>query len=447
MKESLTPLVVHISTFLIDCRYKGLSLNTQKNYKNYLDKFISWLKENQKLNLLPHELTEQDVLSYKTYLATDNSKVQSLKLVTQSYYLIALRALLGYLADKGVLCLLSGKIGLPGGYKRPILEVLDNKEIDRLLSLPDVNNLWGLRDRVLLDIIISAGLKVSQLKMLNREDIKGLLSGQSLLRAEKYLDKREDREKALFINYISRKDASRRLTVRSMERIVKHYIKEANLSSKITPESLRWILVKSLFNEKVIIQNIFNHSTEIIQSYPPSVKKDKTASTRKKSFPPWHLVEENISREIEWLQNVISTMPDGYKNKSPLTGCDSCFFRKISSLIVSGKVKTVEYELEKPVIFWGSSFIHKGTSYHGAAWHKDMMDRICHYFEKTGFQVKIQPQLNFGRADLLILGGIKPIFVEVGTVSLFKLWYNFKTMKDAIIVVIPTEKHLIEFNF
>ena len=93
----------------------GLAVKTQKNYKHYLNKFILWLqKENNKTTLLPHEFTTDDIQSYKLYLNRfRNKKGQPLKKVTQNYYLIALRALLGYFVAKDIESLYANKISLP----------------------------------------------------------------------------------------------------------------------------------------------------------------------------------------------------------------------------------------------------------------------------------------------------------------------------------------------
>ena len=115
MKKSEKEIIKHIPDFLDYCEVeKGLADKTQENYKHYLEKFVSWLKKAKKADLKPHELTADDIWAYRLYLSRfQDNKGQSLKKVTQNYYLIALRALLGYFTAKDILSLPADKINLP----------------------------------------------------------------------------------------------------------------------------------------------------------------------------------------------------------------------------------------------------------------------------------------------------------------------------------------------
>lgn len=139
MRESSKPIIEHIPLFLEYCEEMGLSIKTQENYRIYLNKFINWLKKENKNNLLPHELTEEDIRMYKEYLShhTTGQNGLPLKKVTQNYYLIALRALLGYFTAKDIESLLLVKISLLGGIraeKRP--NYLNMEQIEALLAAP-----------------------------------------------------------------------------------------------------------------------------------------------------------------------------------------------------------------------------------------------------------------------------------------------------------------------
>lgn len=114
MIESTTSLIKHIPIFLNYCKNKKkLSEKTQENYNRYLKKFIFWLKENKKETILPHELTENDILRYKLFLANFGKKEsKSLKQISQKYYLIALRALLSYFSVRDIVSLLTDRIKL-----------------------------------------------------------------------------------------------------------------------------------------------------------------------------------------------------------------------------------------------------------------------------------------------------------------------------------------------
>jgi len=104
MLKSSKSVIDHIPNFLDYCQKKGLSINTQKNYQRYLRKFISWLKYKKLEDIKPHELTAENIWNYHLYLSRniDPKTGKSLKKTTQNYYLIALRALLGYFSTKDV---------------------------------------------------------------------------------------------------------------------------------------------------------------------------------------------------------------------------------------------------------------------------------------------------------------------------------------------------------
>jgi len=162
---------------------------------------------------------------------------------------------------------------------------------------------------------------------------------------------------------------------------------------------------------------------------------------------PWHIVEEAINREIEWLRKVIV---EHVIEKVP--GCDECpyTFRKIALLIVTGKIKAKEFIARDGHDLWDDlTQKHgiKGSARHGGSWHKKMMDAITEYFEKQGFEVIPEPFLNKGRADLGIYkDGHMDLFVEVGTTSAYKLWWNLQMLMNSKILLVPDEKRAIEFT-
>ena len=115
MDNSDKPILSHLNDFLdwIDVE-KGLSSKTQENYARFLKRFLDWLKENHLENIKPHELTSEHVWQYRVFLSrqlSPKTKI-SLKKTTQNYYLIALRALLNYFAERDIVSLPSEKIKL-----------------------------------------------------------------------------------------------------------------------------------------------------------------------------------------------------------------------------------------------------------------------------------------------------------------------------------------------
>ncbi len=89
----------------------------------------------------------------------------------------------------------------------------------------------------------------------------------------------------------------------------------------------------------------------------------------------------------------------------------------------------------------------KKISRHGEEWHKKMMDVISSYFRTSDYEVNSEPILHYGRADLgIFMKPPKNIYIEIDTVSLFKLWYNLSVMKNVTFLIIPSENKVIEFN-
>jgi hypothetical protein len=162
---------------------------------------------------------------------------------------------------------------------------------------------------------------------------------------------------------------------------------------------------------------------------------------------PWHMVEEGINRESKWLEGVIEQT-----STSEVPGCDECryTFRKIALLIVTGKIKAKEFIARNGHDLWDDLTQRHGinrSARHGGSWHKKMMDVITEYFEKQGFEVIPEPFLNKGRADLGIYkDGYTDLFIEIGTTSAYKLWWNLQMLMNSKILLVPDEKRAIEFT-
>lgn len=169
-------------------------------------------------------------------------------------------------------------------------------------------------------------------------------------------------------------------------------------------------------------------------------------------YPPWHSVERQIQEEITWLRNSIETFSDEEKY-APIR-CLECLLRKIAVLIVSGRVNATEITRGRGLqSFWSKenlithqNKILKTKVYHGKDWHSKTMERIENHFICQGFEVIREPNLHWGRADLGIYKqGIPNLYIEVGTMSLFKLWINLREMKNFVYLIVPNDIKLIEF--
>ncbi|MFA6252182.1 MAG: tyrosine-type recombinase/integrase [Candidatus Paceibacterota bacterium] len=286
MENSPKPIIKHIPDFLDYCEIeRGLSSKTQENYGRYLKKFTDWLLNTHSESLKPHELTPEDIWNYRLYLARfkDRQTGKILSKLTQNYYLIALRSLLSFFAAKDIISLPADKIQLPKDAKEKTVKFLTLDQIEKLLLAPDINNADGLRDRSILEILFSTGLRIAELTALNREQFKNIenkkdleigvigkgnhprtvyFSERALVWLKKYLKTRDDEEKALFINYRRRKGSDARLTPRSVERLVKRYATLANIPYFTTPHTLRHSMATDLLNQGVdlrIIQEFLGH--------------------------------------------------------------------------------------------------------------------------------------------------------------------------------------------
>ncbi len=280
MKKNNTPIISHINDFLeyLDIE-KGLSNKSQETYQKFLKKFTNWLKENNLENIKPHELTEDHIRKYRIYLSrTVNYAKNPIKRSTQNYYLIVLRLLLGYFTYRNISSIPADKIKLARTKSEERnIKFLDLNQIKKLLETPKTSTLTGLRDRALLETLFSTGLRVAELTSLNKDQIKINSQSKDLeiviigkgnrprpvylsIRAvewiKKYLEKRDDKEKALFINYKGPKSAPKRLSSRSVELLVKKYAVSAGIPVFTSPHTIRHSFATDLLTKGVDLRTI-----------------------------------------------------------------------------------------------------------------------------------------------------------------------------------------------
>lgn len=287
MQNSKKPLPQHVNDFLDYLEIeKGLSSKTQENYSRFLKKFLDWLKKNNLNDLLPHQLTSDHVWKYRVYLSRQNDHAGSpLKKSTQNYYLIALRSLLNFFSKRDINSLPSDKIELSRQKEEKPVRFLTLEQLKKLLDMPDIKTIQGLRDRAILETFFSTGMRISELVSLNREQIKPVIgkndfelaivgkgqktrtvyfSARALEWIKKYLDSRKDEFKPLFINYRTKKGSDRRLTPRYIEKIMKYYIIKAGLPLNTTPHVLRHTFATDLLSQGVdirILQEFLGHKS------------------------------------------------------------------------------------------------------------------------------------------------------------------------------------------
>jgi len=254
---------------------KGRSMNTVQNYDRYLTRFLSFLKKDD-----PSAITDTSVREFRLWLnrqSTGNNRAtgETLKKKTQNYYLIALRAFLKYLARQDIKSLSPERIELAKVSERQI-DFITPQELGRLLSAPDGSDVKSLRDKSILEVLFSTGLRVSELCSLPRDidlssdelSIRGkggkvrvvFLSEHSKSTLKAYLAKRDDMDDSLFVKVGGEKhkgDESYPLTRRSVERIVKHYATKAGImSKKVTPHVIRHSFATDLLSNGADLRSV-----------------------------------------------------------------------------------------------------------------------------------------------------------------------------------------------
>ncbi|MCK4520399.1 tyrosine-type recombinase/integrase [Candidatus Parcubacteria bacterium] len=263
---------------------KGLSDKSQENYSRFLKKFFDFLKINKIENIKPHELTTDHIWKYRLFLSRQylQKDKKPLKRSTQNYYLIALRSLLSYFTEKDILSLPPEKIKLPKEKEERTVNFLTLEQVKKLLDASKTSNIRDLRDKAILETFFSTGLRVAELVNLNRDQIKikpdtkeleisiigkgghprtVYLSERTINWLRKYLEIRNDKEKALFINYRG-KNPGTRLNVRSMERTVKKYAILAGLPITTSCHTLRHSFATDLLMKGVdlrVVQEFLGH--------------------------------------------------------------------------------------------------------------------------------------------------------------------------------------------
>ena len=240
---------------------KGCSPLTIREYRHYLQRFHNWLTENSPA-AKPEYINLELIRRYRLYLAHLRTRDSLLlQRITQSYHIVALRAFLRYLlVQRDIPTLSPDKVELPKQSSRSIA-FLNPEQVERLLNSPQISNIIGLRDRVILETLFSTGLRVSELVNLNRDQVdlkrkefgvkgKGnklrvvFLSDTATQWIERYLQSRKDNFKPLFIRHSGKVDTQKsgekmRLTARSIQRIVAKYAERAGLPIEATPHTLR----------------------------------------------------------------------------------------------------------------------------------------------------------------------------------------------------------------
>lgn len=236
---------------------RGRSLKTVENYDRYLTRFFKFTEINR-----AGQIDDELVRKYRLWLNRQVGTIDNLKKNTQNYYLIALRSFLKYLAKREIESLPPDRIELAKTGARE-LDLVSSAELNRLLAGPTGNSLESLRDKAILELFFSTGLRVSELCSLSHDSIdfsrdefsirgKGekvrlvFLSPAAKEAIKIYLKKRKDVEKSELFP----------LTIRSIERLVKKYAIKAGITRKVTPHTLRHAFATDLLQNGADIRSV-----------------------------------------------------------------------------------------------------------------------------------------------------------------------------------------------
>lgn len=259
----------------------GRSSKTAENYKLYLERFVEFTSDTT-----VDKITSEVVRKYRLWLNRyKNNNDDELATITQSYHLIALRGFLNYLSKRDIASLSPEKIELPKVSRKQVT-FLHYDEIARMLDTIALDSEQGLRDRAIIELLFSSGLRVSELVNLNRDHVntkrrefmvrgKGqkdrpvFIGEAAALRVEDYVTARLDNLPPLFLSYSRNNIAStsgdyRRLSARSIQRIINKYARLAGITKHVSPHTMRHSFATDLLMNGADIrsvQSMLGHSS------------------------------------------------------------------------------------------------------------------------------------------------------------------------------------------
>ena len=259
---------------------RGRSLKTVENYDHYLSRFLEYSKNDNPVNI-----TDSSLREFRLWLnrqSIGRGKNETLSKKTQNYYLIALRAFLKYLARQEVKSLPAERIELAKTSERS-LDLITSQDLSRLLSSPKGSDLKDLRDKAILELLFSTGLRVSELCSLTSDinldseelSIRGkggkvrvvFISDEAKTAVKNYLKARKDMSDALFVRVDTKQKNNKDLeplNTRSIERIIKQHAIKAGISKKVTPHTMRHLFATDLLSNGAdlrSVQALLGHSS------------------------------------------------------------------------------------------------------------------------------------------------------------------------------------------
>jgi len=251
----------------------GRSAKTAENYRLYLERFVEFTED-----IMVEKITSENIRKYRLWLNRyKNVNDDELATITQSYHLIALRGFLTYLGQRNIASLSPDKITLPKVSRKQVT-FLHYDEVERMLAAIDIDSEAGLRDRAIVELLFSSGLRVSELTNLNRDHVntkrrefmvrgKGqkdrpvFISEAAADWVDRYLDARQDSLPPLFISYSKSVEQTnsgdyRRLTARSVQRAIAKYTRLAGITKHVSPHTMRHSFATDLLMNGADIRSV-----------------------------------------------------------------------------------------------------------------------------------------------------------------------------------------------
>ncbi len=253
---------------------KGRSLKTVENYDHYISRYLEFSKVQN-----PEDITSTSVRDFRLWLnrqsmGNNRATGKTVSRKTQNYYMIALRVFLKYLTRKNIKSMSAEEIDLAKVPERH-LDLISNSDLARLLKASEGEDIKSLRDKAILELLFSTGLRVSELCSLTNDidftqgefSIRGkggkirvvFISDEARYTVKKYLKLRKDMSDALFVQLDSGKKENidiKPLARRSIERIVKQCAVKAGISKKVTPHVIRHCFATDLLSNGADIRSV-----------------------------------------------------------------------------------------------------------------------------------------------------------------------------------------------
>lgn len=253
---------------------RGRSVKTVEMYGRYIDKFIAFAKVTD-----PTKITVEHIREFRLYLNRQpgskvGGRIEPMKRRTQNAYLISLRAFLKFLRTREVMTVSPERIELAKTSQRS-LDLISAKELDRLRNAPDTKTVEGKRDKAIIELLFSTGLRIAELCALSVDDVdlsrdefsvrgKGeklrvvFLSDEARTALRSYLKARKDLSEAMFVRYGRKADdgGDPRIHPRAVQRMLKKYAAVAGITRKVTPHVLRHSFATDLLQNGADIRSV-----------------------------------------------------------------------------------------------------------------------------------------------------------------------------------------------